>query len=595
MTVVTWGNFIDVLTDIKPALQAPGKKTINDIIAWVLTLNWKMQGINQVEINWIRSWLAALSLTFTGESKNDLLACVKFLGWVNGIIPAKEITTQKVCTNNNYFWWGNACHSTPPEAPPAPPYVPPEPPGPGEFLADRGDYYNRLMWEYGETSVVRLIGEASSRQGYYLNLYGNDMIVARDAALLEVLLYRLKEYVFTDLFSWMWAINDVIGDINKLEGGTIIDRLKDTGGGTDEKVEKLVNNILGKLGLYIDNSNNSLYPATGGVYDNLQTIIYQWEDAGRELGGITGQKMTDILDTVFNIQFRTIDDIKKRLNAIEQEIGITTEQVSGDIKRPIDEEIKPLQYLLPATQAWVITTLQKAGNIIFDAIQSVTGDLAKAINFVVHHVYDISDEWLEKLRKRLGDVGGAYDLKADPVFVEVAATAKAAETVITELPAWWVSALAISLKQYLTTGGGAPGPAGPSGPMGPPGPIGPAGPIGPEGLPGEGIGFSIEEIDAGLKERLIYNESIIATDLTEVVDYAITGIGVINSKISTDVQPIIDFLTLDMQDTLTGIAEAFETPEALIAFLLDVPEGQEDITFDLWQILVTQIIERGLT
>ena len=49
-----------------------------------------------------------------------------------------------------------------------------------------------------------------------------------------------------------------------------------------------------------------------------------------------------------------------------------------------------------------------------------------------------------------------------------------------------------------------------------------------------------------------------------------------------------------MQTTLTGIAEAFETPEALIAFLLDVPEGQENITFDLWQILVTQIMERGL-
>jgi len=49
-----------------------------------------------------------------------------------------------------------------------------------------------------------------------------------------------------------------------------------------------------------------------------------------------------------------------------------------------------------------------------------------------------------------------------------------------------------------------------------------------------------------------------------------------------------------MQTTLTGIAEAFETPETLIAFLLDVPEGQENITFELWQILVTQIMERGL-
>ncbi|GAH26902.1 unnamed protein product, partial [marine sediment metagenome] len=52
---------------------------------------------------------------------------------------------------------------------------------------------------------------------------------------------------------------------------------------------------------------------------------------------------------------------------------------------------------------------------------------------------------------RLGDVGGAYDLEADPVFQEVAATARAAETVITELPSWWVSTLAISLQEYMTT------------------------------------------------------------------------------------------------------------------------------------------------
>ncbi|GAH26894.1 unnamed protein product, partial [marine sediment metagenome] len=87
-------------------------------------------------------------------------------------------------------------------------------------------------------------------------------------------------------------------------------------------------------------------------------------------------------------------------------------------------------------------------------------------------------------------------------------------------------------QEYMTTGGGAPGPAGPPGPPGPPGYPGPPGPMGPPGEPGEGIGFNIEEIDAGLKERLTYTESIVATDLTQVVDYTIDGIGAINTKIS---------------------------------------------------------------
>jgi len=594
MTVVTWGDFIDVLTDVKPALLTPGKNTINDIIKWVLTLHWQITGINQTEINWIKSWIAALSLRFTGDSKADLLRCVKFLGWINKAIPSNEIDTQRVCISYGYYWWGNGCRSIPEPEKPVLPYVPPKPDDPGSLLSTEEDFYNYIMWEYGEQTVMNLIGQASSRQAYYLKVYGNDMIVARDAALLEVLLYRLHDWVMEDLGHWMTAVKNVIGDVSKLEGQSIISKLKDTGSGTNEKTDKLVSEILGELGLNYNSTSLEVYPQAGRFMDNVNTMLQQWESAGRELGGMNKQTLQDELNNQYKIYIGTIDSIKHRLDLIESEIGITTEQVSGDIERPIDEEIQPLQYLIPASQAWVITALQKAGNIIFDAIQSVTGDLAKAINFMIHHVYDISDEWLAKLKERLGDIGGSYDLKADPVFQEVAGIAKAAETVITELPDWWVSALAISLQQYLGTGGGAPGPAGPVGPMGPPGPIGLPGPIGPPGEPGEGIGLTIEAIDSGLKDRLQFTESIVATDMSQVVDYTLQGIGSINTKMSIEVQPIIDFLTVDMQDTLTEIATAFETPEALIAFLLDVPEGQESVTFDLMQILISQIMERGL-
>jgi len=129
--------------------------------------------------------------------------------------------------------------------------------------------------------------------------------------------------------------------------------------------------------------------------DNLSTIEDQWEAAGKELGGMNKQTLQTELNKQYKLYIGTIDGIRFRLDKIEQEIGITTEQVSGDIERPIEEEIKPIQKIIPASQAWVITKLKDGGNIIFDAIQAVTGDLAKAINFVVHHVYDISDEWLE--------------------------------------------------------------------------------------------------------------------------------------------------------------------------------------------------------
>ena len=594
MTVVTWGDFIDVLTDIKPALLTPGKNTINKIISWVLTLNWQMQGVNQAQINWCKTWLNTLSIRFTGESKADLLRCVKFLGWVNGTIPYNEIKTQRVCEINQYYWWDNLCRSYPkPADVPPPPYVPPTPPPGPELLYDIV-WYEDLSFVVTDHIGKGIAGTASKRLDYWEEVIGYpDWIYAWEVAAIEGMSHYLDDS-FCRIERNFLTIRDIIGDVTKLEGKTIIDLLGGETAEPNNKTDKLVMEILGTLGLYINKADNTIYPATDGVFYNIKEIITAWEDAGKQLGGMNKQALQTELNKTYKLFIGTIDGIKARLDLIEQEIGMVTETVSGDIERPIEEEIKPLQYLLPATQAWVITALTKAGNIIFDAIQSVTSDLANTINYVVHHVVDISDEWLEKLKNRLGSVSGSYDLEADEAFQEVRATANAAETVITELPAWWVSALAISLREYLTTGGGAPGPAGPAGPGGPPGPLGPTGPMGPTGEPGEGIGFNISEIDAGLKDRLSYNESIVANNVTEVIDYSLDRIGWINGKISDEIQPIVDFLTVDMQSTLSGIAEAFETPEALIAFLLDVPEGQEDITFDLWQILITQIMERGI-
>jgi len=137
MTVVTWGDFLDVMVNIKPALQAPGKKILNSVVAWVLTLNWQMQGVRATAINGVKIWLTTLLPRFTGESKADLKRCIKFLGWVNGVIPSYEIDTKRVCVINNYYWWNNSCNTNPkPADVPAPPYVPPTPPPGPEFLYD---------------------------------------------------------------------------------------------------------------------------------------------------------------------------------------------------------------------------------------------------------------------------------------------------------------------------------------------------------------------------------------------------------------------------------------------------------------------------
>jgi hypothetical protein len=125
--------------------------------------------------------------------------------------------------------------------------------------------------------------------------------------------------------------------------------------------------------------------------------------------------------------------------------------------------------------------------------------------------------------------------------------------------------------------------------------MGPPGIQGPPGEPGEGIGFNIDEINSGLRDKMTQAAGFVGIGLTGVVDTMIVLYGERFADLQTQITPISEFLTTDMQSTLTTIAEAFETPEALIAFLLDVPEGQEDITYELMQLLIAQTMERGLT
>jgi len=64
MTVVTWSDFLNVLQNISSACTKLQKLTISNIIKWVLTLNWQMQGVNQVQVNNTKTWTRCLVTSF---------------------------------------------------------------------------------------------------------------------------------------------------------------------------------------------------------------------------------------------------------------------------------------------------------------------------------------------------------------------------------------------------------------------------------------------------------------------------------------------------------------------------------------------------
>ena len=138
---------------------------------------------------------------------------------------------------------------------------------------------------------------------------------------------------------------------------------------------------------------------------------------------------------------------------------------------------------------------------------------------------------------------------------------------------------------------GAPGiPGGPGAP-------GATGAPGPPGEAGEGV-FELESEIAGIDRALydrIYTVGIVGIDTaTDIIDYTLEKIGEINIRLGEDVQPIVDVMTGEFLETITTLVAAFESPEAIIAFLLDVPEGEEAATYELMQLLIANTFEMGV-
>jgi len=107
--------------------------------------------------------------------------------------------------------------------------------------------------------------------------------------------------------------------------------------------------------------------------------------------------------------------------------------------------------------------------------------------------------------------------------------------------------------------------------------------------------MSIDDINSQLRDKMTMTDGFIGAGITGVVDTMISLYGERFSDLQGQLTPITEFLTSDMQTSLTDLVDAFGTPEALISYLLDVPEGEEEGMLALMQILISQTMERGIT
>jgi len=595
MYVERWIDFINVMYAVTPSLSGSDRENVGTVISWAYSQRPNYTGISQASINYTATWIRTIRDRSTGEMRNDLSRALSFLVLLNTVRPANTFFTEVGCLYFNHYWYSNTCHADP-EAIPAPPLPPPPPPPPepdDPGIFDQLEYNTDVLIWFTDQDGYNIAQDIERNYGEWYDKLGgyyeyatilaalSSMSTHIDMALLQV------SVNFELLETW-------IGDIRRLEGDSIIDAIRDLQAGVTTETGAQTKALYRWLEMYYNEDYDTVSRITGGLMDNLVTIVDQWVDQGEKLGEVSSQDIANILNNVYKIHFDTIDNIYARLNNIEREIGIVTEEVIVDIDKPIFEEGNIVELVIPASVAWVRAELKRLCDAVFDAMDLMIDTFTKPINALLHHVYDISEPWLAALKEKLGDVGGEYDLEADPAFQLIRSEVNVLIDEVYEMSEGWVSILANRLEGYFSTGIGEKGEKGDPGLPGAQGVPGIPGVKGEKGEPGEGAGMAIEDIDSQLKERLVFGAAIVTNNVTGVIDYNIEKIGEIFTRYDLEVKPITEFLTTDMQESLTGIIEAFDTPEALIAFLLDVPEGQEDVTYELMQLLIAQTMERGL-
>jgi hypothetical protein len=519
------------------------------------------------------------------------------------------LQTTAGCSFWGYYWHNNVCNKDPevitpiepePVKPPEPEIIIPDipvhpgyPPDPDDGIGDLLSWHSDLLIDY-HANVGRDIANCANNKIEYWNnvlggLYAYSDIIAAQESFVDYINYPLNQ--ISENFR---VIENSIGDMSRLSGRNIVDAILYVNNNSGDTEEKISRALLKHLDMSYWEKSDYVSMTVNGLMWNLYRIEQQWQDLGEKLSGIALGDVRGMLRMDYDLTTSTIESVLTRLDAIEKKITVSIENVDGEITYPVYQEGEGMEYLWPASVGWVLDLVQDVALTTLATVEVTTERIAKGVNLALETIFEFPDYWIADLSARLNIEQTSYDLTADPVFQEIAGIAKAAETVITELPEWWVSALAASLSEYFETGGGVPGPEGPSGPAGPPGPMGPPGIQGPKGEPGEGTGFNIDEINSQLRDKMTQAAGFVGTGLTGVVDTMIVLYGERFSDLQTQITPISDFLTTDMRTSLTDIVDAFGTPEALISYLLDVPEGEEEGMLALMQMLITMTMERGI-
>ena len=437
------------------------------------------------------------------------------------------------------------------------------------------DYYS--MWVMDDAWDVERAGGFAS-----LMVLAEVMEVAMIAPLDQI--YDWTHYYGNRVDDYITKLQNFIGieynqntDQISLGGLGVLDAQSIMIEGNADIIDAIGEAILGDVGYTVDSTTYGIGELNFKTFKELEEMIENVE-AGEM--PFTQDQLDKLLylageaDGIINAIEGGIELVMAQVEElIEPLVGKVVDEKMGDINERLDR----LEELAMQQQFFFFDWLLKELAQLFTPRQSII-DAAEVVqdyleNYINTELVDIW-EALVMLAERVNEMGGV-----DPATIRA------------------IVLSVIEDMEFLPGEKGEKGERGDPGVPGMPGATGQRGLQGEKGEAGEGE-FELNKEVAGIGQALLARMYVSGGILTRGIEHAVKDnkdtIETVLLPFMGEVQPIVDVMTAEFLDTLTSIVETFETPEAIITFLLDVPEGQEIITYELMQLLISNTLEMGI-
>jgi len=454
MYIETWQHFINFIDNMLPWLDKHQGLTFTSIRKYAVSHRGKYSDIPQFELDTITKEIEKLRDISTGEVKEDLIHAWWFIWSINRTTEAKNFKTWQGCQAHDYYWWGNACHikpeeetkpKPPPEPEPDPPYLPPE-----HFHTQSTCTAAHYFWyenkchenmgtfmdwsfdnllldiyvEWGDEKIKGMVKKAEDRYEHWVKVLSGYPDWVWDAAMQEQALKDLVDMFYTGLTDWAGDVQTVIGDVTKLNSKSIIDTIMEIEAGTSGFTDQQAKTLIDFLDISFTTDEKHIGMLSGGFLNNIYKVTQEFIDDEGNISIPTFENIQKVLKDDYSIvegsmiavegkakyaydEVKAVEDLhagslkfilKTLLEGTANVIGVVT----GEIESPIWDESHPLQYIIPASQAWVLAQLEEWGDVIFEGVEEVTKIHAKALNAINDILSFKNQEWIDELKSHLG-------------------------------------------------------------------------------------------------------------------------------------------------------------------------------------------------